>query len=134
MYWFQDVAREYTTKPILLSSLVGLPSITSTFGVNDQVAIFTANSNSLTPMANLIATSCGVSLSDNRYVIVGCQDVPGFDAVAKGEKVDVPKVTPGMIELAKKTISQNPSTSLPCTSDVPNVSAVYGRTSLVSVF
>lgn len=37
MFWFQDTVREYTTKPVLLSSLVQLPSITCSLGHQQQV-------------------------------------------------------------------------------------------------
>lgn len=78
-----------------------------------QVAIFTANSESLHPMLDEIAEACGVSVSDKRYVIVGCETVPGFEAVALGEKVDTKKVQPGIVALAKKTISEHPSAHSP---------------------
>ena len=42
-----------------------------------------------------IKDECGVEIHEDRYVIVGCEDVPGFEAVALGQKVDVEKVTPG---------------------------------------
>ena len=34
-------------------------------------------------------------------------DVPGFDAVAKGEKVDVVKVLPRIVKAAMNTIKQH---------------------------
>jgi len=34
-----------------------------------------------------------------KYEIVGCQDIDGFEAVALGEKVDVNKVMRGITEL-----------------------------------
>jgi len=61
----------------------------------------TANSKTLEPMRDLIRDECGVDTQETRYRIIGAQDVPGFEAVALGEKVDVKKVTPGMVALAK---------------------------------
>ena len=29
------------------------------------------------------------SVQDKRYIFVGCEEVPGFEAVALGQKVDV---------------------------------------------
>ena len=60
-------------------------------------------------MLDEIAEACGVSVSDKRYVIVGCETVPGFEAVALGEKVNTAKVQPGIVALAKKTIADHPS-------------------------
>lgn len=84
-----------------------------------QVAILTANSESLHPMLDEIAEACGVSISDKRYIIVGCEKVPGFEAVALGEKVDTIKVQPGIVALVKKTLVENPSMSRPQNSLAP---------------
>jgi hypothetical protein len=62
------------------------------------VAIFTANGDALNPMLDEIARACGVAVSDKRYIVVGCEKVPGFEAVALGEKVDTVKVEPGSCE------------------------------------
>ena len=69
-------------------------------GLCDKIAIFTANEASLQPMHDLIKKWCAVNTDEERYVIVGCEDVPGFEAVAAGEKVDVAKVEPGMVAKA----------------------------------
>lgn len=73
-----------------------------------QVAIMTANGKTLAPMHDLITKWCGVDVTDNRYVIVGCEDVPGFEAVERGEKVDVVRVQPGIVDLMKQTIAEYP--------------------------
>lgn len=108
MFWFQRLAREHTKKPMLLSSLVALPTITASFANHEQVMIMTANGKTLEPMHELIANFCGVDIHCNRYVIVGCEDVPGFEAVERGEKVDTVKVQPGIVDLAKKVVSDYP--------------------------
>merc|ERR1719162_2709332 len=59
-------------------------------------------------MRNLIKDECGVDSEDRRFIMIGCQHVPGFGAVAVGGKVNVDKVTPGMVELAKQTMIQHP--------------------------
>jgi len=64
----------------------------------------TANSETLKPMKELIREECGVDYENPRFFIYGGQDVDGFEAVALGEKVDVEKVTPGMVSLAKKAL------------------------------
>lgn len=133
MFWFQELVREYTTKPVLLSSLVQLPSITCSLGRKDQVAIFTANGESLHPMLDEIAEASGVKVSDNRYIIVGCEKVPGFEAVALGAKVNTQKVQPGIVELAKKTIAEHPrirALLLECTELPPYADALRYATAL----
>ena len=108
MFWFQDLARRHTKRPVLMSSLVQLPSITCAFAMHERIAIFTANSTTLNPMHDLIVNECGVHVEDNRYVIVGCEAVPGFEAVEFGEKVDTKRVQPGIVDLAKHTIAEYP--------------------------
>merc|ERR1719359_435897 len=97
MMYFQDLARTHTRKPVFMSSLAQLPAVTCAYGKRELIAIPTANGKSLKPMRNLIKDECGVDPEDRRYVFVGFEDVPGFEAVALGEKVDVAKVTPGVV-------------------------------------
>merc|ERR1719263_1232356 len=98
MMYFQALARQHTTKPVFMSSLAQLPAVTCGYARTELIAIFTANGKSLTPMRSLIKDECGVDPEEKRFIMVGCEDVPGFEAVAKGEKVDVQLVTPGMVQ------------------------------------
>ena len=78
-------------------------------------------------MRDLIRDECGVDTQGERFIIVGCQDVPHFEAVALGEKVDVEKVTPGMVEKAKTVIKENPNVRailMECTELPPYSDAV----------
>jgi len=108
MMYFQQLARRITNLPVFMSSLAQLPAVTCAYAFNEKIAIFTANGKSLAPMRSLIKEECGVDPDEKRFIIVGCQDVPGFEQVALGGKVDIPKVTPGMVNLAKKVIKEHP--------------------------
>jgi len=133
MMWFQELARQHTKKPVLMSSLVQMPSIAAAYSKTEDIAIFTANSVTLTPMNSLIEEQCGVNPEDTRFHIVGCQDVDGFEAVAVGGKVDVPKVTPGIVALAKAELAKNPSIRailLECTELPPYADALRAATGL----
>mmetsp|Transcript_2482 Transcript_2482/g.4281 ORF Transcript_2482/g.4281 Transcript_2482/m.4281 type:complete len:572 (-) Transcript_2482:73-1788(-) len=114
MMYFQQKARQLTKKPVFMSSLAHLPAITTSYAPTEKIAIFTANSTTLTPMKPLIKDECGVEVDDQRYVIVGCQDVDGFEAVEKGEKVDLAKVTPGIVKKCKETLAKDPSIKAIC--------------------
>lgn len=70
---FQALARAYTRKPVFMSSLVHLPALTCAFSVREKIAIFTANSETLAPMKELIKDECGVEADEDRYVFVGCE-------------------------------------------------------------
>jgi Asp/Glu/hydantoin racemase len=133
MMWFQDLARQHTHKPVLMSSLVQLPSVCAAYSKTEDIAIFTANSKTLAPMNSLIEEQCGVNPEDTRFQIVGCQDVPGFEAVEVGGKVDVPKVTPGIVALAKEVLEKNSSIRailLECTELPPYADALRHATGL----
>ena len=110
MMYLQKHIREHrsTTVPVFMSALAQLPAITTAYGKAQKVAVFTANGEALKPMYALISEECGVNVEDNRFVIVDCMGVPGFEAVAAGEKVNVEEVTPGMVEAAKAMLKQNP--------------------------
>lgn len=98
-----------------------------------KIAIFTANGESLSPMLDLIKRSTGVDLSEDRYVIVGCERVPGFDAVAKGEPVVYDIVAPGIIGLAKETLASDPAIKaflFECTQLPPFADDVRAKTGL----
>lgn len=58
-------------------------------------------------MLGLIKKNAGVDLYKDRYVLVGCQDVPGFDAVEKGEPVIYDEVAPGMVDLTRKVLADD---------------------------
>jgi len=133
MMYFQALARQHTKLPVQMSALCQLPSITCAYQEGEMIAIFTANSETLAPMRDLIRDECGVDTQNQRYIIVGCQDVPGFEAVEAGEKVDVAYVTPGMVKKAKDLQAQVPALRailLECTELPPYADAIRAATGL----
>eukprot|EP00746_Dinoflagellata_sp_MGD_P142024 gnl/MRDRNA2_/MRDRNA2_75035_c0_seq1.p1 gnl/MRDRNA2_/MRDRNA2_75035_c0~~gnl/MRDRNA2_/MRDRNA2_75035_c0_seq1.p1 ORF type:complete len:794 (+),score=156.32 gnl/MRDRNA2_/MRDRNA2_75035_c0_seq1:152-2533(+) len=133
MMWLQALARKHTHKPVFMSSLAHLPAVTCAFAHFELIAIFTANSATLKPMKALIKDECGVDPDEKRYIIVGCENVPGFEAVALGQKVDTKKVTPGIVKLVKDTIKINPAIRailMECTELPPYSDAVRAATGL----
>ena len=87
-----------------MSSLILLPTIISAYNKTEQIVIFTANYSTLEPMRDLIRKECGINTGEKRFIIIGCQDIPGFDAVAKGEKVNSKLVLPAIVERAKQVV------------------------------
>lgn len=80
-----------------------------------EIAILTANSSSLQPLHKQIHAVCGIDLDaggvgadGHRFFIVGCQDIPGFEAVRDGLAVPVDKVTPGMVQLVRGVMREHP--------------------------
>ena len=84
-------------------------------------------------MRDLIRDECGVDTQQQRYIVVGCQDVPHFDAVEKGEKLDVAAVTPGMEKKAQEVLAANPDVRailMECTELPPYSDALRAKTGL----
>jgi len=137
MMWFQASLRSQhlVNVPVMLSSLLQLPGISGCFGPLHEVLILTANSVTLEPMHELLSKECGINTDHSKalFKISGCQNVPGFDAVAKGEKVDVKKVTPHMVQHVLNHIEQNPNTRvilMECTELACYADAVKKATNL----
>lgn len=58
------------------------------YGNDEKVAILTANGETLKPMLKMIYQECGIEYDSRRFIIEGAENVPGFEAVAYGDKVD----------------------------------------------
>jgi len=108
MMYFQSIARSITKLPVFMSSLCVLPAVTCAYSQNEQVLIFTANGAALEPMRDLIRDECGVDTQQERYHIIGCEDVPGFEAVALGTKVKYNKTKPGIIKKVRESLEKYP--------------------------
>jgi len=72
MMYFQELARQYTDKPVFMSALAQMPSISTALGAKCKIIIMTANSQTLSPMKQLIANECGFHTEECRFIIVGC--------------------------------------------------------------
>jgi len=133
MMWQQEFARLNTKLPVFMSALCQLPAVTCAYSVKEKIIIMTASSITLEPMHDLIKDECGVEMHEDRYRIYGAQDVPGFEAVINGGKVDTAKVEPGMVDLCKKAIVENPTARaflFECTELPPYSDAVRHATGL----
>ena len=133
MMYFQEMAREITHIPVFMSALCQLPAVTCAYSANEQIIILTANSKTLEPMRDLIRVECGVDTQDQRYHIVGCEDVDGFEAVAFGEKVDTKNVEPGVVKKAMEALEMYPDSRaflLECTELPPYSDAIRFKTGL----
>merc|ERR1711972_761474 len=127
MMAFQPIAREVATVPCFMSSMVQCPMVSVAFDKYDKILILTANSKTLKPQKDALLNHCGFDVDETRFVIAGCQDIPGFDAVEKGEKVDVEFVTPGMVKMVQGIQKQQPAIRailLECTELPPYADAL----------
>ena len=78
---------------------------------------------------------CHVGQEDiARFVVDGCEALPGFEAVANAQKVDVAKVQPHVVALVKKHLKANPkirAVLLECTELPPYADAIRHDTGLL---
>jgi hypothetical protein len=133
MMAFQNIARDVASCPVFMSSMVQCPMLSLAFDKYDKILILTANSATLKPQKDVLLRHCGFSVEDNRFVIRGCQEVPGFDAVELGEKVDVEYVTPGMVKMTMDILKSEPMIRvilLECTELPPYADALRQATGL----
>lgn len=93
MMFYQCFARHIATVPVFMSSLIQASTLAASIDETERVLILTANEESLKPGKDKLLLDSGIHVTDSdRFVIYGLQDVPGFDAVALGERVDTVKV------------------------------------------
>jgi len=133
MMAFQPLAREIANVPVFMSAMMQCPMVSVAFDKYDKILILTANGQTLKPQKDCLLSSCGFDVDEKRFVIYGCQTVPGFDAVEKGEKVDVEFVTPGIVKLAKDILRKQPAIRaiiLECTELPPYADALRKETRL----
>jgi len=133
MMAFQPIARDVANVPVFMSSMVQCPMVSLAYDKFDKVMIVTANDKTLKPQKETLMSHCGFNVDDDRFIIIGAENVPGFDAVANGDKVDVEFVTPGMVKLVKETLKKNPTIRaivLECTELPPYADALRAATSL----
>lgn len=109
MFNYQDLVRSFSRDiPVVLSALEQLAVLQSMFGKQDKIMVMTANGDAMRQGAFLkLMEDSGVAM--DRIVIVGCQDVKGFEAVAVGGKVDFDLTEPGIVELAQQNLDKDPS-------------------------
>jgi hypothetical protein len=133
MIHIQKIVRENTSKPVFMSALLQLPFMIQSYGKNEKIAIYTANGNSLSKMKDLIYELCNIDTEDDRLIIVGCENVEGFEAVALGEKVNTSLVEPNIVKKTLEVLKENPNIQcilMECTELPPYSDAVRKATGL----
>ena len=101
------------------------------------IAVFTA-SHAKPAMKEMVHRLSGLDQEEGerRIIMVGCEDVPGFEAVALGNAVDILLVEKGVVQLAKKTLLQHPNICaflFECT-ELPPFSAAVRRATRLPVW
>lgn len=107
MMAFQPFVRSLTDLPVLLSSIIQAPMLVAAHAPQAKFAVFTANSTTF-DKDRLLAQS-GISVPPEQWIVVGLQDLPGFEAVAIGGLVPAEVVQPGIIARARDLVAREPN-------------------------
>ena len=115
MMYYQKRIADLSPVPVMMSSLMQLPTILSSIKTENKVMILTANDEALTRVAlenmlvdNSIYSEDSIEAVMSRIVIIGCQNVIGFEAVANGSKVEYDVTVNGIVELVQTYLEANP--------------------------
>ena len=131
---YQAEARKIAKVPCFVSSMLQCPLLLAFYSNSEEFLVLTANGESLRPALSSMLCLSGIDPSvHGRFHVVGCENVPGFDAVAKGEAVDVERVKPGVVDLVLNEIDQRPQVRailLECTELPPYADALRCATNM----
>ncbi|CAE7843872.1 ALMA4 [Symbiodinium microadriaticum] len=107
MQFYQDLVREAVSVPVFLSALVQVPTMAAALDPRDRILILTANETSFREAQELLlrAECCNVAL--DQIVVRGCENVPGFEAVAKMEQVDTQKVENSLSQFVEEILAES---------------------------
>lgn len=116
MVTYNDLVRKMADVPVMLSSVCQLAQVELMLNKQDQIAILTANSDTFVrPAMQQVLRGLGARGESfdsdyevpSRFVVVGCQDIPGFDAIHNGTKEDVDLIGNGIQERMQEIMSSN---------------------------
>ncbi|CAE7787095.1 ALMA3 [Symbiodinium sp. CCMP2456] len=112
MQFYQALVREAVSVPVFLSALVQVPTMAAALDPRDRILILTANETSFREAQELLlrAECCNVAL--DQIVVRGCEDVPGFEAVAKMEQVDTQKVENSLSQFVEEILAEGDGASI----------------------
>jgi len=128
---YQPYIRALTEIPVVMSSILQAPMLMAANAPDAKFAVFTANSSTFDKTKLL--TQSGMQVNLEQWIVIGLQDLPGFEAVALGQKVPAEKVQPGIIACVKELKQKEPKLSgilLECTELPHYADAIRAETQL----
>lgn len=128
---YQPFIRALTQTPVVMSSILQAPMLAAANAPDAKFAIFTANSATFDKTKLL--TQSGMRVNPDQWIVIGLQDLEGFEAVALGQLVPAEKVQPGIIACVKKLKLKEPKLSgilLECTELPHYADAIRAETQL----
>ena len=133
---YQEEAVECSQKvPCFISAILQCPLLAALLAKDAKTLVLTANGPALRDVFPALLAKCGVAEADHgRFVVDGCEALPGFEAVANAEKVDVAKVQPHVVSLVQRHVGDDPTIRavlLECTELPPYADAIRHATGLL---
>lgn len=104
---YQPYVRALTETPVVLSSILQAPMFVVANAPDAKFAVFTANSTTFDK--EKLLTQSGMQVDPKQWIVVGLQDLDGFEAVALGQKVPAEKVQPGIVKCVKDLQKKEPN-------------------------
>ncbi|CAE7261858.1 ALMA4 [Symbiodinium pilosum] len=93
MMHYQCFARYVANVPVFMSALIQAATMAAAMEPAERVLILTANAASLQPGRDKLLLESGIQVTNSeKFVIRGCESLPGFEAVANAERVDTIRV------------------------------------------
>ena len=121
--------------PCFISAVLQCPLLAAIFAKDEQFLVLTANGPALAAVLPKLLSLCHVAKEDHpRFLVDGCESLPGFEAVAQAKQVDVAKVQPHVVALVKRRVQANPrirAVLLECTELPPYADAIRHETGLL---
>lgn len=136
LLYLQEIVAEMTTIPVFMSSLSQMPLVKAVLPKESKVAVFTANKYSLKRNQERLFHYCGFDVNDDRYIVVGLEDQPGFDAVRLGHRVDAKVMVESMLRVTKIVMLNVPEIRailFEC-SELPHYAPAMRRATQLPVF
>ena len=162
MHFYQELLRDSARVPVFMSALVQVPTMLAALEADERsrglsllrsfkpsftvevvrILILTANESSFMKSSEKLLSVDGKPFGDlDRVLVRGCEDVPGFDAVAKAERVDNLQVEQSLVSFVHEILEQEKGTKgkaiksilLECTQ-MPHYAAALRRSTGLPVF
>lgn len=139
MHFYQELLRDSAHVPVFMSALVQVPTMALALDADERILILTANESSFMKSREKLLSVDGKAFCDlDRLLVRGCEDVPGFEAVAKAERVDNLQVEQNLVSFVHEILEQEKSRPiksilLECTQ-MPHYAAALRRSTGLPVF
>lgn len=109
MLALQIAARRIVSVPDFMTTMVMCPTIQAFLGHNEKVLILTTSADQILAEKDILFSEFGFIIDPRRYVICSCDDIEGFDAVAKGKEHPLVDLLPAVIRRVKDKVAEEPT-------------------------